>query len=69
MSDVFGILRADHREVEKMLAALAGPDGATPMRSEARKQLTVAGSPGGCGTGPLTPAQVLGSGLPHRAAD
>jgi len=41
MSDVFSVLRADHREVEEMLAALAaGPDGAAPIRSEARKQLT-----------------------------
>jgi hemerythrin superfamily protein len=41
MSDVFSVLRADHREVEEMLASLAGgPDGAAPIRSEARKQLT-----------------------------
>jgi hemerythrin-like domain-containing protein len=44
MSNVFDILRADHREVEQMLAALEwGPDQAnraTAMRPEARKQLT-----------------------------
>jgi hemerythrin-like domain-containing protein len=44
MSSVFDILRADHRELEQMLAGLetgpARPNGATPMRPEARKQLT-----------------------------
>ena len=43
MSNVFDILRADHREVEQMLAALEGNPAqasrATPMRPEARKQL------------------------------
>ena len=44
MSNAFDILRADHREVEQMLASLgAGPShtsGATQVRPEARKQLT-----------------------------
>ena len=44
MSNVFDILRADHREVEQMLAALEGSPAqanrATPMRPEARKKLT-----------------------------
>jgi hemerythrin-like domain-containing protein len=44
MSNVFDILRADHREVEQMLAALEGSPAqanrATPMRPAARKQLT-----------------------------
>src|ERR1700756_4798568 len=44
MSNAFDILRADHREVEQMLAGLQGvpakPNRATPMRPEARKQLT-----------------------------
>jgi hemerythrin-like domain-containing protein len=44
MSNVFDILRADHREVEQMLAALEGgttkADRAAPMRPEARQQLT-----------------------------
>jgi hypothetical protein len=44
MPDVFDILRADHREVQQMLAELEkGPtqaNRATPLRPEARKQLT-----------------------------
>jgi hemerythrin-like domain-containing protein len=44
MSNVFDILRADHREVEQMLAALEGGTTkayrATPLRPEARNQLT-----------------------------
>jgi hemerythrin-like domain-containing protein len=44
MSNAFDILRADHREVEQMLAGLQGvpaqANRATPMRPEARKQLT-----------------------------
>src|ERR1700739_2642531 len=44
MSNAFDILRADHREVEQMLAGLEGGSAqanrATPMRPEARKQLT-----------------------------
>jgi hemerythrin superfamily protein len=44
MSNVFDILRADHREVEQILAELeGGPTPAnriTPIRPEARKQLT-----------------------------
>src|ERR1700756_585056 len=44
MSNVFDIPRADHREVEQMLASLEGgpaqANRATPMRPEARKQLT-----------------------------
>src|SRR5215469_62480 len=44
MSNAIDILRADHREVEQMLASLeAGPShtsGATQVRPEARKQLT-----------------------------
>jgi hemerythrin-like domain-containing protein len=44
MSNVFDILRADHREVEQMLATLEGGpaqgDRAGPVRPEARKQLT-----------------------------
>jgi len=44
MSNVFDILRADHREVEQMLASLeADPsqaNRAAPVRPEARKQLT-----------------------------
>jgi len=44
MSDVFDILRADHREVQQMLAELEGgptqANRATQLRPEARKQLT-----------------------------
>jgi hemerythrin-like domain-containing protein len=44
MSDVFDILRADHREVQQMLTELEGgptqANRATPLRPEARKQLT-----------------------------
>jgi hemerythrin-like domain-containing protein len=44
MSNAFDILRADHREVEQMLATLQGgpaqANRATPLRPEARKQLT-----------------------------
>jgi hypothetical protein len=44
MSSVFDILRADHREMEQMLAGLqagrAQADRAAEMRPEARKQLT-----------------------------
>jgi Hemerythrin HHE cation binding domain len=44
MSNVFDILRADHREVEQMLAGLEGgpaqANGSAAMRPEARKQLT-----------------------------
>jgi hemerythrin-like domain-containing protein len=44
MSDVFDILRADHREVQQMLAELEGgpsqANRAAAMRPEARKQLT-----------------------------
>ena len=43
MSNVFDILRADHREVEQMLAGLEGgpaqANRATAIRPEARKQL------------------------------
>jgi hemerythrin-like domain-containing protein len=43
MSNVFDILRADHRELEQMLAGLEVPaqaNRARPIRPEARKQLT-----------------------------
>jgi hemerythrin-like domain-containing protein len=43
MSSVFDILRADHRELEQMLAGLEVPaqaNRAAPIRPEARKQLT-----------------------------
>jgi hemerythrin-like domain-containing protein len=44
MANVFDVLRADHREVEQMLAGLEGglaqANRAVPVRPEARKQLT-----------------------------
>lgn len=44
MSNVFDILRADHREVQQMLAELEGgpaqANRAAPLRPEARQQLT-----------------------------